>query len=471
MDNMADQNNNNKNNQTCDQGQYSNMSQLQYGQQAQSQQHYIQQHNHINKNHNQGQNINDNMNLKQINEKIKMNTRTEYFKLLSKFDVNPQQQNIVSNYKLGQYMNHNSNNTNNMHHTSVSNRNQSQKQTNMNENDKLKIINQHIQPIMGQGDNIECIKHGVSIQIGHNIKSCLKFLWDKDQLNTPRIAERLEKVYNYSCIVYEDWKIGSRSFSVGASLENGWSTWLIGNKYGRIVARYKIMIIYDSAGSQHHAQQQSKGHGGSTFHQQQNNANTQRQLEQIPLIHFPYHPQSQMNMNQIDKIITTNQQKDNMSNNNQGQNMNIPQQYDRIPSPYPHYLPIDDNMNQQQYVGSPAPFQQQQSCSNNLQNYQYNQQQNNINNNRIQVTKMNGINLQQQLQQNPISHYPHYPPSTNDKQRNQSQQQNNVNYNINTRPQNQPNAARHTASATYICPCHHHEETINNVQYVYKRIN
>ena len=106
--------------------------------------------------------------------------------------------------------------------------------------DKLKMINDLDNPIKGW---IKCIQFDGSIVTGMNIKLHLKNLLENDQLSVAKIAEILQRKYHYSCIVYEDARIESLQITaVGVEIK-GYSAWLIKDKSGVLIGRYKIMMI------------------------------------------------------------------------------------------------------------------------------------------------------------------------------------------------------------------------------------
>ena len=121
--------------------------------------------------------------------------------------------------------------------------NQQQQDFIIDQNDTLNAINEYLKPSNGQHDRFQCIKHEGSIKIGQNIKSCLKYALDNnDQLNIAEIADRLNKEYNHSCIVYEDSN-KNINFDAGG-IKSRMSKWLIQNQRREIVARCHILIIY-----------------------------------------------------------------------------------------------------------------------------------------------------------------------------------------------------------------------------------
>ena len=123
-----------------------------------------------------------------------------------------------------------------------------QQQMIMKQNEKLKEINDHDKPSNGQHDRLQCIKHGGSTDSGKNIKSCLKYLLDRNKLGSKDIAERLEEEYKYSCVVCEDFKLKLAHFDIGG-IECKISTWLISSEHQEFtsrqtIARFQILIIY-----------------------------------------------------------------------------------------------------------------------------------------------------------------------------------------------------------------------------------
>ena len=155
-----------------------------------------------------------------------------------------QQPKTMRNYKQVQNM---SNNMSNMYYVSSgTNNNQNHQQQQdfiIDQNDTLNAINEYLKPSNGQHDRFECTKHEGSIKSGMKIKSCLKYLSDNNlELNVANIADRLNKEYNRSCVVYEDSK-KNINFDAGG-IKSRMSKWLIYNQRRDIVARCHILIIY-----------------------------------------------------------------------------------------------------------------------------------------------------------------------------------------------------------------------------------
>ena len=153
-------------------------------------------------------------------------------------------QNNVNNYDQDEEMKNNMNTNNNQQRENNSPfmRSLPAQYIEMNRDEVLQTINQHNKPSNGQQDRFECIEHGASINSGKDIKSCLKHLLDEDQLSVSGIADELETVYKYSCIVWEDSDIFNRQIDA-RGIKGAVSTWLLTNEHGTLVARYQILIV------------------------------------------------------------------------------------------------------------------------------------------------------------------------------------------------------------------------------------
>ena len=201
-------------------------------------------------NYNQGKNMNnmqqnsgtnDNQNNQRQPQQINIDPNDEK-------QSTHQQQNYMNNSSQGQNMN-NDNNMNNMQQrfqlnpamyaATFTNFNQYNEQLliNLIQNIKVNMINNHEKPRHGEPETIVCIECPDGVPRGNNIKSCLRFLSEHSELNSKTIRHRLEDQYNYFSVVYD------YSEMAHIASKEGFSEWLIKDKFGNEITRYKIMII------------------------------------------------------------------------------------------------------------------------------------------------------------------------------------------------------------------------------------